>query len=452
MARPSSLVPLLPPLLTLFCSGCLRPPLLADATLSTESETLDTWGDPIELESAAGSTSTGPGSESGSMDTSGTSATSGVDPGLGDLKITEVHADPDGKDGDLESPEFIEIENRGPREVPLANLVIRADNWSVLDAERLALTDQVLPPGGVLVVRRWNKSLDPEPERFLREGSLILSGFFHGDGLKNTQGSVTIGVADADIDTILYGPADDTHEGWMGAPSARPEAGDSLCRIRLEDHDDALDWSACISSPGEVEELPAGDEGGNGDGADSGTSDAETGVPSPSPIAYGALQIIEVHADPPGPASDEKYWEFIELINTSEIEIELEPCRIGDSGDPNAPGVDTLEYNSGDGGCDSLTCLAPGRRALIVGQSYIGETGDALVLNTDDTLLADGGLTMTEPVVLWDAGASLVSSYRLWPDPGMDPKPIGEQPLHRINPEADDSPSSWVVAPASPGL
>jgi hypothetical protein len=106
---------------------------------------------------------------------------------------------------------------------------------------------------------------------------------------------------------------------------------------------------------------------------------------------------------------------------------------------------------SGEGGCASPTCLAPGRRALIVAQGYLGEAGDALVLATDDSTIADGGLTNSEPVVLWDGFDALVTSYRIWPDPSGAPLPTDELPLHRVDPLGLDEPANWESAPATPG-
>jgi len=55
-------------------------------------------------------------------------------------------------------------------------------------------------------------------------------------------------------------------------------------------------------------------------------------------------------------------------------------------------------------------------------------------------------------VVIWDGLDSMISSYRLWPDPSAEPLPSDEQPLHRIDPLALDQPEGWFSAAPTPGL
>src|SRR5690606_16812917 len=129
-----------------------------------------------------------------------------------------------------------------------------------------------------------------------------------------------------------------------GAPIDAPKSGAALCRdVAAGDHDSAADWSSCTPNPGV---LAAG--------SDDPRSDPK---PAPEPIAPGALQIVEVLANPLGPASGEKALEFIEVLNLSDVELELSGCRVGDDVSVDAPGVAPLAWLSGDGGCASPTCL-----------------------------------------------------------------------------------------------
>jgi hypothetical protein len=430
----------------LLCCACLDTPELDDLVAPlADLGGVESW-DPIETppiptfdadsgpampDDSSGGPEGGPGDETGGM---------APDPALAQLRLTEVLADPDGKDGDEGSPEFVEIHNLGPSPVALDGLLIEAASWPMLDATELGLAGVTLEPGAFLLVQRWASGVDPGRAELSIGESLVAVGFVHAGGLRNADGFVRIGSATEPsdpIDEFVYGlDLAEPSPGWSGPPAPTPEPGSSMCRSSPTDHDDASDWSPCEPNPGQA--APEED-------------DVADDPRTPAPINPGAVQIVEVSANPPGPAADEKAYEYVEILNTSGVEIELSGCMVGDDPSPDAPGVDPLEYLAGDGGCVSTTCLAPGRRAIIVGQGYAGEMGDALVLATNDTTIADAGLSNSEPVVLWDALGIALSSYRLWPDPSVDPLPLDEQPLHRLDDAAPDEPQSWVSAPPSPG-
>lgn len=440
------------PLAALTTLACLEVPTLDEfVPPPPDLGTIDTWGPLDSLKPSepglddGSSWGEGPGGDGGDGD----SVASPIDPGLAQLRITEVLIDPPGKDGGAESPEFVELINPGPSSVELSGLRIAAASWPILEGVELGLEGVELPVEGMLVIRRYAADVDPALAGVSVQGSLVFSSFIHGSGLRNGDGAVGLGPASSFADVLVYGAAAESPfaAGWIGEPASTPESGQSLCRSTMsEDHDDASDWAACLPSPGSLDVLDGGDESGSESGGESG----ETGE-EPLEIPEAAVQIVEVASNPPGPALDEKPWEYVEIVNTSENEVELAFARIGDDLGPDAPGIDPLAYVSGDGGCLSPTCLAPGHRALIVAQGYLGESGDALVLATDDSTIADGGLTNIEPVVLWDAFDGLVSSYRAWPDPSGAPLPSDELPLHRINPFAIDEPASWISGPATPG-
>ncbi|PRP97629.1 hypothetical protein ENSA5_32270 [Enhygromyxa salina] len=421
--------------LALITCACLEPPELDELSAPlADLGGVDTWGPldgaPIPSFDDEGTSAgaDGPGEDSG--------AAPADNPSLVQLRITEILVDPKGKDGGADSPEFIELQNTGAEVVDLSGLRIDAQSWPVLDADELELSGLELAPGAFLVIRRWATDVDPGLASASITPAITSVGFLHSGGLRNADGRVAIGSASEIVDEFVYGvdPARPS-SGWAGAAFTELRSGQSVCRSDPSaDHDDASDWSSCVPNPGQ-----ASPEGSGGEP-----------LPSRS-ITPGAIQIVEVSTNPPGPASEEKPYEFIEIVNLSNAEVELSGATIGDAPSADAPGVDPLEYFAGDGGCESLTCLAPGARALIVGQGYAGPIGLGLVLTTDDSTIADGGLTNTEPVVLWDPSGVLVSSYRLWPDPSGEPLPADEQPLHRIEPSADDAPLSWVSAPASPG-
>jgi hypothetical protein len=415
-----------PVILAIIPLACFDPPELDEAPPPlADLGTIDTWAEieeagppaeddgPSSGEAPPTTEGNGDGPESGSEDEP-------LDPALAQLRITEILANPEGTDGGTDSPEFVEISNPGPLPVKLDGLRVNATSWPMVDAAELGLAGLELELDGILVIRRWTSDGDPALAAVELASGVVWTGFLHSGALRNTDGSVSLETATMSIDQVVYGP--DT------VPA--PGSGLSLCRLG------PAQWEACAPNPG-----PPGP-----------ASDGPDDPDEPTPIPQGALAIVEVLANPMGPASDEKYYEFIEIVNLSENPLELADCRVGDAPEFNVPGVDPLEYVAGDGGCESPTCLAPGARAILVGNAYLGESGGALVLATDDSTVADGGLTNTEPVVLWNSRGQAISSYRLWPDPTSEPVPTDGQSLHRIDPTAEDAASSWTSELPSPGI
>lgn len=422
--------------------ACLEPPEITPLPPPlADLGPLDTWGpldglpDPGDDPIPGDPSTTGGETQATDGETQDTGA-SELDPGLLDLRLTEVLADPDGKDGALDTPELVELLNTGDQPVKLAGLVLVSDGWPQLDAEELGLADTALGPDELLVIRRWTKDEPTTLTAVEHLDGVVWAGFLHGDGLRNADGFVAVETPTESIDGMAYGSIGDPLTfDWSGAASALPSSGQSLCRVDPTlDVDAAGDWHACPPSPGMT---------------------SDEGWEPPSPVAPGALVIVEVSANPPGPSSDEKYSEFIEIINVSEEQLELSACLVSDATSVEAPGTDPLTHLAGDGGCESATCLAPGRRALIVGNAYDGPSGDALVLAVDDSTIADGGLTNTEPVSIWNQDGELVTSYRHWPDPQGDPVPADGLSLHRLEPlavDAPDTPEAWFADAPTPGV
>lgn len=362
---------------------------------------------------------------------------------LASLKIVEVHPDPAGKDGGLDSPEFVEILHTGAEPLALAGLEIVARAWPVLGAEDLGLGDASLSPGQRLVIRRHASA--GELPAMTPEGDALEVAFVAAGGLRNSDGGVLLRSGEQIGDLVIYGAAQpapwDHADAWLGPPAMAPGSGISLCRPGPLDHDDADDWSACPSSPGLP---PAANEPDTG----------STGEPGTTSEALPAeVVIVEVLSNPPGPGTTEKYAEFVEILNLGPGTVDLADWTIADSLAPDATGVDPLLYHSGDGGCVPNTCLAPGQRALIVGNLYDGDAGTALVLMTDDTTIANAGLGVVEPVALRDGSSALRSTYRAWPDPQAEPNPsLTESALQRADPSAEDTPAAWTFAAPSPGV
>ena len=363
---------------------------------------------------------------------------------LAALQIVEVHPDPAGKDGGLESPEFVEILHIGDQPLALAGLEIVARAWPILDAADLGLADAELAPGQRLVIRRHASAA--ELPAMTPEGDALQVAFVADSGLRNSDGGVLLRSGGQIGDLMIYGAAQpapwDSSGAWLGPPAPTPGSGISVCRPAAVDHDDASDWSACPPTPGLA---PVADEAES-----TGTSTGEPGTTGE--VLPAEVAIVEVLSNPPGPGNTEKYAEFVELLNLGPGSIDLADWTIADSLAPDAAGIDPLLYRSGEGGCVPNTCLAAGQRALIVGNLYSGDTGSALVLMTDDTTIANGGLGVVETVVIRDGAELLRSTYRAWPDPLAEPNPsLTEQALLRADPSAADAPEAWTLAAPSPG-
>ncbi|MBZ5713169.1 lamin tail domain-containing protein [Nannocystis pusilla] len=450
--HPRSIASFLPLFLFTACGAWTPSPADALADTSTSSgttvETSSTTGattwpsltdwlaPPADLGLPEPATTTfGTGSDGPVLTDSGGGAT--ID--LSALRITEVFADPDGKDGGATSPEFVEIAHVGASALTLGGLVVTARSWPELWMGDLGIGGELLLPGERLLLERYASPADLPVPAILREGEVLRAAFAHSGGLRNEDGAVALRDQDGNSgDAVLYGalqPAPfDESALWTGDAVPTPGAGESLCRPDATvDSDSAADWSACTPSPGQLQSEP----------------DETTGeAPLPTTLA-----IVEVLSNPPGPASLEKHAEFVEIENLGPGTVDLAAFTLADSIDPDAPGIDPLLYLGGDGGCAPVTCLAPGRKALLVGSLYEGPAGGALILKTDDNALANAGLGHTEAVVLRDDQGELRSSYRVWPDPLAAPDPATqEEALVRVAPEAPDAPESWVFAAPSPGV
>lgn len=384
-----------------------------------------------------------PDPTTGDVDSSGGSvlgdSSGGPTIDLAALRVSEVFADPAGKDGAPGSPEFVEIAHVGAAPAPLAGLVVLARGWPELRAGDLGIADEVLAPGDHLVILRLAAAADVPVPPVIREGSVVRVTFADSGGLRNDDGAVALADQGGALgDTLLYGapqpPPFDAPAVWAGMPVAAADSGISLCRVDIAvDSDTAADWTSCAPTPGEL--PPAAD-------------DTTGDPPLPAVVA-----LVEVLVNPPGPATLEKHAEFVELVNLGPGPVDLAGWTIADSTEPNAPGIDPLLYFGGDGGCAPSTCLAPGRKALLVGSLYQGPIGDALVLKTDDGSLANAGLGNTEPVVVRDEHGEVRTTYRVWTDPLAAPDPASkEAALVRAAPEAPDEPASWDFAEPTPGL
>lgn len=407
---------------------------------------------PVSTSTTSTSTSTsGPDPDPTAPGTSTTEPLPAID--LSMLRIGEIHPDPDGKDGGPDSPEFIEIVHVGDEPLALAGLEIAARAWPTIRAADLGLADLSLAPGQRLTIARHATAGDlPDPPITIDDAGIRVA-FAADSGLRNADGGALLRSGELLGDLMIYGaaqPAPWDGDGWIGAPAPSPGSGHSLCRLPVEDHDDASDWSVCPPSPGLANEPEVSDTTGDDPGttaSESTGSTGTTGEPLPAEVV-----ILEVLSNPPGPGSEEKYAEFVEIVNLGPGSVDLATWTIADALAEQPTGADPLLHHAGDGGCVPNTCLAAGERAIIVGNLYTGPTGPGLVLVTDDTTLANAGLAVHEPVALRDGEGALRSTYRAWPDPLVAPDPaLTEEALVRATADAADAPEAWSFAAPTPG-
>ena len=406
------------------------------------------------------------------------------------MRITEFVSDPDGRDGGAGEPEFVELINHGELPVAFEHLRLQARSWPIIEGKTLALDLGAAIGPGELVVFEWyaEAELVPPPRK---EGSAWFIGVSGGSGLRNRDGGILVDNGHDDVaDLVQYGgpqppPFDDPAQ-WLEDPAEVPGSGRSLCRAAALgiDTDGAGDWSVCEPSPGRIDPPPEppddpppppeppddpppppeppddpppppeppDDPPPPPEPPDDPPPPPDPPDDPPPPIPAGSLVIVEVLSNPVGPAETESSLEYVEVLNIGTDAVDLVGVTVADDPAAGAVGTDPLTYFGGTGGCEPATCLAPDHRALIVGNGYTGPQGTALVLATDDSTIADDGLTTSEPVVLRGPQGEILSTYRVWADPLAEPYPFTmEVPVVRIDVEGPDEAANWMFGAATPG-
>ncbi len=278
-------------------TGCFSSPSGARETTSTGAVSsfggVLPWPDqPLATSNGDGddTTTAGP-STAGSVTTSPSTSATGTGTGVGTgtaptshrLLLTELHPDPDGKDGGPGTPEFVEFVNAGAAPTPLAAAVLTARSWPTQDATALGLKTLELLPGETLVIERYADIADvPDPPLRSTEHGYAIA-FRTSDGLRNADGGVQLRLGSEPADVVQYGlpqaaPFDDPAQ-WSGSPAPVPGAGESLCRISMDrDGNNSEDWELCPPSPGtppSLEEI-GGESEGDGTGGSGSTTGATT--------------------------------------------------------------------------------------------------------------------------------------------------------------------------------
>lgn len=210
------------------------------------------------------------------------------------LKVNEVLFDPDEDDATYE---FVEIYNAGSVTVSLEGFVLEAAKGS-WDENATLPAGITLAPGELFVVGGGDVV-----EQDYSASSLDLGNGTDGDGVR------LLDCAGVVLDSVLYGDElSDDIEGDGGATDVVPNPGGGSSIGRYQDGDDAnlaTDWYGYeIPSPGRPNDEPEIIE-----------------PPECNPFGYLGLRVNEVLFDP---EEDDDTYEFVELYNAGDDEINLE--------------------------------------------------------------------------------------------------------------------------------
>ena len=226
--------------------------------------------------------------------------------------------------------------------------------------------------------------------------------------VQNYVGAATAASGDLSLDPRFVNPADKDYRLWDDSPAI----------------DCGVDWSEMASDF-------AGNPRPVGTGPDLGAFENQHSG------AGGDLVINEVLANP----EDEHKGEFVELYNPTNDPVDAAGLIIddGDSSD------ELIAYQGGS------TVVAAGGYAVVLDSDY-GELGTPYDIEAGTILLTisnaaiGSGLSVSDPLTLWRNGSN-ISTYLHPFNPGNGIS------AERIDPEAEDSPGSWMASPCgmSPG-
>lgn len=314
----------------------------------------------------------------------------------GELLITEVMANP----FDEQKGEFVELHNPTDGPLDAAGLVLN-DGDSSDEVAGWQGGTTVIPPGAYAVILDADYSQNTVP--YIIPGDAVIltvdsptlgSGISVADPVSIIRGGVTVG-------TYLH--------------PFNPGNGISAERIQVEGEDTADNWiaSPCGASPGQVNCIAAGGNGG--------------GLPT--------LLINEVMAAP----VDSKSGEFVEVYNFGDAPVNLSVLGISD-GDTS----DELLVVAG-----KTASVSPGGICIIVdpdlldtmtGAPYFLDDDVPCVVTVAGAAIGDG-LAKNDPVaILADDGLTAVTTY-------SHPIAVSAQSVERIDLDEADLSSNWLPSP-----
>lgn len=160
-------------------------------------------------------------------------------------------------------------------------------------------------------------------------------------------------------------------------------------------------------------------------------------VPFSTPPARPRLVLTEILANPAGPEPDQ---ELVEITNQAAASVSLAGLLLEDGG-----GGDPLPD----------VVLAPGGRAVVVGERFIDGGGEdpavapgAVVVRVPGRIGRDGLANAGEVVTLRDAAGGIISRYGGWVD--VSAAAWNGRSVHRKADGACDGPGAWTTSPEAP--
>jgi len=284
------------------------------------------------------------------------------------LVVTEVHANPEGRDGDRE---YIEVFNAGDLPISLRGITLTASRADGADPKSHRILEGELPGGGYFVL--GNASSNPMPDYIDYSYANALGN------LRNTEGSVSLWCGERLIDRIVY----------EGTKDGRARELDGGLAPSDETNDDPNAW---CDTPGGVGDLGDGNFGTPGrrnspcDSSPLEGTCAEHGVARTrvAPRA-GDVRITEWMANPEGLDAD---FEWIEL--TFDTAADLTGLQLGPSPDGLAVAVEGTACFPVDAGARVVFGASPAAAPRVdaeLGFSLANSGSRNIVVGVDDQVL-----------------------------------------------------------------
>ena len=216
---------------------------IVDSTTPPDSTSVTATGDTsdtLDEDSSADSTSSGDNNQDTSDESTGESDASVQ------LWISEFVVDPEGKDGDSSSPEWVEIYNPGPDAVALASLQFTANGISGVDAARLGLSEITLQSEETLLIEHYVPAAELPAQFPVATANGWRAAFVSSASFRNSGGYVAVDMSGALLDVVVYGDAagasDELLASWNQPPLAKPASGASSCRTDAGSEQ----WGECV--------------------------------------------------------------------------------------------------------------------------------------------------------------------------------------------------------------
>ena len=341
----------------------------------------------------------------------------------GDLIITEVMANPAGRDNDR-NPEWFEIYNAATWELDLAGVGLTVSKADGSGERRTTLRQGTMSAGEYVVVARSPESARPDYARYGVGSSL--------GALRNVDGRIAITCGSNELDEVRYEDAGDDgvalqFDGSRAPDHTANDAPDHWCAATTAFTEESFGTPGNINSPcpGDGNTSPSGDPaheekagqagqagqaGGTGGDALSATCDDGGEQRELRPLVAADLLITEYMADPENAPDGQGEW-FEVLVRS---DVDLNGLGLGkELGSPNVV-------------LDATDCLSVPKGSRIV----FAKSDDALSNGGVDAQFTMGGLALGNTagrIVLeyageiidersWDTRRTKGASWSLDPD------------------------------------